>query len=158
MCNSDNDTQPVFIHAGAFVVGERGILVRGASGAGKSSFADAVIFSAREKGVFAALVGDDRISLEGRSGRIILRPHPAVEGFIERCGLGIMPINSISAARLSGVVDLTINQLERLPNPDQQSAHLLGLAFPRLVLTKTEGRERNLLLFWAWLTNLGQDV
>lgn len=158
MHNSGGEPQPSFIHATAFVVGERGILVRGASGAGKSSFADEAIIAAHDKGLFAALVGDDRVSLEGRSGRIILRPHPVLEGFIERRGLGIMPIKSIPAARLSGVVDLAINPAERLPSADQQSDHLLGLVFPRLSLTKSEGGARNLILFWAWLTNLGQDV
>ena len=49
------------LHATAVVVGESGVLLRGPSGAGKSSLALALIWAARERAGFAALVADDRV-------------------------------------------------------------------------------------------------
>ena len=52
------------IHASAIAIAEAGIVIRGASGSGKSRLALALIEVARCAGVFARLVGDDRIRLE----------------------------------------------------------------------------------------------
>jgi HPr kinase/phosphorylase len=149
------------IHATAFVVGEAGVLVRGASGSGKSSFADWAINAAQNKGDFAALVGDDRILLhKGRTG-ITIRPHPVIAGLLERRGLGIMPVPHLPAARLSGVLDLEGETPEagcagRLPAPYEQQAMLLGFVFPRLALSTMQDKSSQQALFWAWLTQIRQ--
>ena len=52
------------VHASAVLVGERGVLIRGASGAGKSLMALALVERVRRDGGFAALVADDRVWLE----------------------------------------------------------------------------------------------
>ena len=54
------------LHATALVVGESGVLLRGPSGAGKSSLALALIWAARERAVFAALIADDRAFARAR--------------------------------------------------------------------------------------------
>lgn len=59
---STGDPQLVCVHGTAAVVGEAGVLIRGASGAGKSSLALALVDAAAARGLFARLVGDDRIS------------------------------------------------------------------------------------------------
>ena len=56
------------LHATAVAIGEAGILIRGASGSGKSSLAMDLIFVARHQARFASLVGDDRIDLDTRGG------------------------------------------------------------------------------------------
>ena len=62
---------PQYVHANALVLGEFGLLLRGPSGAGKS---DADAASSSPTGGRAALsrrlVGDDRVSLDARHGRL----------------------------------------------------------------------------------------
>lgn len=86
---------PVFppgagIHATAVVVGEAGILILGPSGSGKSALALALIARAREAGLFAALVGDDRVWLRAISGRLVAAGAAHMAGMIERRGVGIV--------------------------------------------------------------------
>ncbi len=94
------------IYASAVTIGEAGVLIRGASGAGKSRLALALIAGARNAGAFARLVGDDRISLENRNERLIARGHPRIRGQIEQRGGGILRTPSIAAAVVRLVIDI----------------------------------------------------
>jgi serine kinase of HPr protein (carbohydrate metabolism regulator) len=64
-------------------IGERGVLIEGAPGSGKSSLALALI----DRG--ARLVGDDGILLEAAGGRLMAQPHPRTRGLIEIRNLGL---------------------------------------------------------------------
>ena len=55
------------IHAGCVLVGEAGLLIRGASGSGKSALAREVVSLALGTGRFGRLVSDDRTRLEAQS-------------------------------------------------------------------------------------------
>ena len=94
------------IHASAVAIGEAGVLIRGASGSGKSRLALALIAGARAAGVFARLIGDDRIRLERGNGRLIARGHPLILGQIEQRGAGILRTPFIAAAVVRLVVDI----------------------------------------------------
>jgi serine kinase of HPr protein (carbohydrate metabolism regulator) len=96
----------VEVHASAVVIGEAGVLIRGASGAGKSRLALALMAGADEAGVFARLIGDDRTRLESCNGRLIARGHPLILGQIEQRGAGIVREIFISAAVVRLVVDI----------------------------------------------------
>jgi serine kinase of HPr protein (carbohydrate metabolism regulator) len=91
------------IHASAVVVGDRGVLVRGASGAGKSSLALALVaaFGAR-----AVLVADDRVALSAAGGRLVATAPAAIAGAMEVRGLGIIAAPHLSPAVIDLVVDL----------------------------------------------------
>jgi HPr kinase/phosphorylase len=121
------------IHASAVLVGARALLIRGASGSGKSSLAFALIRAA-ETGVFVRLVGDDRVHLEALHGRLIVRPADALEGLIEIRGLGIrrLPFEPIAAVGL--VVDLGATDAERLPQPTTATTEVAGIPLPRLAV------------------------
>jgi HPr kinase/phosphorylase len=93
-------------HATALLIGETGILIRGASGSGKSSLALALLAQAELSGRFASLVGDDRVQLEVRAGRLIARPHPALAGRAERRGQGIVVLPHEAATLVRCVIDL----------------------------------------------------
>ena len=56
-----------YIHATVVLVGEAGVLIRGASGSGKSALALALMSEAGRRGLFARLVGDDRGDAEPAS-------------------------------------------------------------------------------------------
>src|SRR5947209_227017 len=95
-----------YIHATALAIRETGILIRGASGSGKSRLALELIGEASRRGLFARLVGDDRIAIAARAGRLIARGHPAIAGRIESRGEGILNVSHEGAVVVRLLVDL----------------------------------------------------
>ena len=81
------------VHASAVLVGERGVLMRGVSGTGKSLMALAIVERVRRGGGFAALVADDRVWLEVASDRLIARGAPNLAG----CASAAARVSSRSA-------------------------------------------------------------
>jgi serine kinase of HPr protein (carbohydrate metabolism regulator) len=120
------------VHASAVAIKEAGVLIRGRSGAGKSSLALALIAAAENAGFFARLIGDDRIYLESHGGRLIARGHPLILGRIERRGKGILEIPFLTAAVVRLVIDLDPpDQLgPRYPEPDCDRVRLFGVSLP----------------------------
>lgn len=125
---------PAYLHANALVLGEFGLLLRGPSGAGKSTLTLQLLAGWRARGAFAALVGDDRISLEARHGRLIARPHPSIRGMIEARGLGVLRIGYEPACVVRAAVDLLAfdEAPERFPDADQSRTELSGVILPRM--------------------------
>ena len=143
------------VHATCLVLGEDGILIRGEPGAGKSSLALRLLDEADSAGRHARLVGDDRVTVERRHGRLIAHPHPALIGMIEIRGLGPCRLaHHAPAARLSLIVDL-VETLPRLPPHSSASATILAVALPRLAL---ERRQPLSYLICEALTALRQET
>jgi serine kinase of HPr protein (carbohydrate metabolism regulator) len=132
------------IHASAVAIGEAGVLIRGRSGAGKSALALALITLARQAGLFARLVGDDRIALSARAGRLLARPVAPLEGLVERRGLGLTPEPYLPAVVIRLIVDLD-EEPARMPEPEDLVARLAGIDLPRLRMTGRAGDERLVL-------------
>lgn len=126
--------KPLNIHASTVVVGERGILVRGASGAGKTSLALALVDGARAAGGFARLVADDRTLLTRHGDRLVARPHPALAGRVERRGLGIVALDHEPACVVGLVVDLVAGEPERHPAPGALRCDIAGVSLPRIAV------------------------
>jgi serine kinase of HPr protein (carbohydrate metabolism regulator) len=133
------------IHATTIAIGEAGVLIRGASGAGKSVLALALIGEARQSRLFARLVADDRTALEARGGRLLARPVPPLEGLIERRGLGLTPEPHLPGVVVRLVVDLSGSEPERMPEPEQLVEQLAGIDLPRLTVMGRSGDERLVL-------------
>jgi HPr kinase/phosphorylase len=130
-----------FIHANAVVVAEKGILIRGASGAGKSRLALTLVSMANALGYFARLVGDDRIRLENSGGRVIARGHPTIQGAIEWRGQGIFQTSFLDAVVLSLVIDLVLPESfepPRCPEDDLEIA-FEGVNVPAMTLQNNLG-------------------
>jgi serine kinase of HPr protein (carbohydrate metabolism regulator) len=129
------------LHATALVVGESGVLLRGPSGAGKSSLALALIWTARERACFAALVADDRVVLRAFGDRLIARGAPEFAGRIERRFEGLITVAAEPAAVIRLVVDLAGRGAAppRLPDEDELSAEILGVRLPRVPLDPAHG-------------------
>jgi HPr kinase/phosphorylase len=122
------------IHASCVLVGARAVLIRGASGAGKSRLALRLLQAGERRLIpFARLVSDDRTLVEARHGRLLARPVPQLAGMIEVRGVGIqkMPFEAFAVVGL--VVDLA-TAAERLPSADQQVAEVAGVCLPRLAV------------------------
>jgi serine kinase of HPr protein (carbohydrate metabolism regulator) len=123
-----------YVHANALVLGEVGLLLRGPSGAGKSALSLQLIADWRARGAFAALVGDDRVALEARHGRLIARPHPSIRGMIEARGLGLLRVAYEPACVLRAVIDVLAagESPKRYPDADQATTRLSGVTLPRM--------------------------
>ena len=118
-----------WLHASAVLVGERGVLLRGPSGSGKSALALALIAA----GGFARLVADDRLFAQAAGGRLLVHPHPAIAGAIERFGHGIAAMAHEPVAAIDLVVDLAA-AMQRHPGPGWLETRIETVLLPRLPL------------------------
>jgi HPr kinase/phosphorylase len=120
--------EPLQIHATCVADGDGAVLLRGASGAGKSDLAFRLI----DRGM--RLVADDRVDLRRAGGRLLAAAPATLRGLIELRGIGIVRLDAIAAeAAVTLVVDLVPRAaVERLPDPAM--AEYLGLSVPRLAL------------------------
>ncbi|WP_026790910.1 HPr kinase/phosphorylase [Pleomorphomonas oryzae] len=124
-------TQPT-VHATAVVVGETGLLIRGASGAGKTSLAFALVDAARRSGLYAAFVADDRVALTVLNGRLIAHCPETIAGLAERRGRGIESVEYVPSAVIRLVADLIdAGTMMRLPEAAEEEADIDGLRLPR---------------------------
>lgn len=117
------------MHATCVALGEAAVLLRGASGAGKSDLALRLI----EAG--ARLVADDQVELTAEGGRLVARAPAALAGKMEVRGVGIVPMAAVAAAPVALIADLAAAP-ERLPEPAQEA--ILGIAVPRIELAPFE--------------------
>jgi HPr kinase/phosphorylase len=121
------------VHASAVQTGDIGILIRGPSGAGKSRLAFALILGGRAGHIPSTqLIGDDRLLLEAKEGRISVRPAPGLEGLIEIRGLGIRRCDFTPQATVGLVVDLAAPDAARMPERDALQVSLNGIKIPRI--------------------------
>ena len=117
-------------HATCIALGDRGILLCGKPGSGKSDLALRLIDGG------ATLVSDDQTILERRGERVLCAPPGTIAGKLEVRGLGIISMEHRTAS-LGLVVDLVgPDEIERLP----EIGHVtyLGLEFPLLPMNPFE--------------------
>lgn len=128
---------PPNLHATLVVVDGRGVLIRGASGAGKSSLAVSLLRRAEGAGRSARLVADDQVLVDARGEAAFGFPPPAIAGLIEIRGVGLLRQPFASEARIDLVVDLTAREaIERLPEP--AIAEIAGIAVRRIALPERD--------------------
>ncbi|EKS30698.1 HPr kinase/phosphorylase [Afipia felis] len=121
------------VHASAVCVGDRAILIRGASGTGKSRLALDLILAGRTGAITETrLIGDDRVRLDTRDGNLIVRVVPELEGMIEIRGLGIRRCAFVPEAQVALVVDLAASDAERMPPPERLKTLISGIELPRI--------------------------
>jgi HPr kinase/phosphorylase len=127
------DMSAASVHASAVLVGQRAVLIRGPSGAGKSRLAFDLILAGRAGQIpHGVLVGDDRVHLDTRDGKLVVRPAGELAGLIEIRGLGIRRCEFAGEAIVGVVVDLSAADAERLPPPETLLTHIYGIKIPRI--------------------------
>jgi serine kinase of HPr protein (carbohydrate metabolism regulator) len=148
------------IHATAVLVGDRGVLITGASGSGKSSVANALADRASARGVFASLVCDDQCLLQEVSGRLICTAPETLRGGIEVRGAGLFEMNHDAQATIHLVVQLVTSE-HAIRFSENTVLQLQGVAIAQLILPSREVeavcRAIEAKLFWQQWKNLASD-
>lgn len=111
------------LHASAVIAHERGVLIIGASGSGKSSLALQLM------ALGATLVSDDQTMLSRVDEMVHMTAPESIAGLIEARGVGILRARN-TGARLHLVVDMDQAETKRLP--DAHSKTILGQTLPCL--------------------------
>jgi HPr kinase/phosphorylase len=133
------------LHATCVAIGDRAVLLTGASGAGKSDLALRLI----DRG--AMLVADDQVELSAEDGRLIARSPATIAGRIEMRGLGI--VNAPTRLTCPVVLSVALDRVpERMPSDPLPARTIEGVAVPEIALAPLEASaaikvERALALF-----------
>ncbi len=102
----------MLLHASAVAVAGRGLLILGASGAGKSGLA------LRMMALGARLVADDQVLLTRVEGGLMAEAPARLAGLVEARGVGILRVDPAGRVPLAWAVDLDRPAEARLPQPD----------------------------------------
>lgn len=111
-------SDPLILHASCVAVQGHGLLILGASGAGKSGLALQLM------AMGAQLVADDRTVVTCDAVGPLGTCPPSLSGMIEARGVGILNANPVTQARIVLVVDLDQREADRLP--PRRTITLLG--------------------------------
>ncbi|MBT3372226.1 MAG: serine/threonine protein kinase [Rhodospirillaceae bacterium] len=92
------------IHGTCIAIGSCGVLLRGASGSGKSDLALRLLGRTY---LDARLVADDQIQLSRRGTELWARAPASIAGLLEVRGVGIVRLDALEEARLRLILDLS---------------------------------------------------
>jgi HPr kinase/phosphorylase len=112
------------LHASCVAINGRALLIRGASGSGKSALALELI------ALGAALVADDQVDLTAEDGRLIAAPPEALAGLIEARGLGLLRLPFSAVVPVGALLDLDTPPAPRLPRRETET--LCGVTVERI--------------------------
>ena len=124
---------PFNFHGTALVLGDRGIVIAGDPGAGKTQLALALICHVRTQGLFARLVADDQVFLAVHGGQLLCTTPATIAGLAEVRGVGPSAVDHEPKAPL----DLMVRLMERRSAerfPEAETETILGCAVPLLRL------------------------
>ncbi|HEX3538058.1 MAG TPA: HPr kinase/phosphatase C-terminal domain-containing protein [Stellaceae bacterium] len=124
-------SERLLVHGTAIAIDGGAVLLRGASGAGKSDLGLRLIDAG------GRLIADDQSELHRIGDTIAVRAPAAISGLIEVRGLGILRLDTATDVPLLLIADLVAPQaLERLP--ERRSETILGLSLPVLSVAPFE--------------------
>lgn len=117
------------IHASCVMLNQKGILILGAPGQGKSDLCLRLIM---DKG--GVLVSDDRVDLKTAGGQVEASAPASIKGLLEVRGVGILTLPVVESCRINLVVNLVreAEDVERLPEPSFYE--LGGVKIPQINL------------------------
>jgi serine kinase of HPr protein (carbohydrate metabolism regulator) len=145
------------VHASCVVLGAAGVLIRGASGAGKSRLAQILLARPPAPCRFARLVADDRVRLGTAGGRVIARPPPALAGLLELRGWGIVALPWEPAAVVRLVIDLD-PAVPRLLDDHDRHTHLCEVMLPHMAAAAPEIAAEQLAVHISAASVTGSDA
>ena len=129
------------IHASCITYFNKGILIYGKSGLGKSDLCLRLIM---DKG--CRLVGDDRIDIYTKNGILKARSVSTISNMLEVRGLGLIKFDAKKSTKVDLVVELVkdISLVERLPKPEFFEYE--GIKIPKIKLYAFEASAPNKII------------
>lgn len=118
------EPEETVVHATCVALDARAVLIRGASGRGKSGLALELM------AMGAGLVADDRTRLWRLGGQVMAAAPETLRGLIEARGVGILRLPDLGPRPLSLIVDLDREVADRLPPPTHED--VMGIRLPCL--------------------------
>ena len=112
------------VHATSIVLNGKAVLIKGASGSGKSSAALELIT------LGAKLIADDQTILSLTGDKVFLSAPSTLPVGIEVRGIGIINAPICKRAELKLVVDMSKLEKKRFPNYLEKKINILGYSFP----------------------------
>ena len=109
------------MHANCISIKDRGLLILGPSGSGKSSLSLKLI------ALGGKLVADDKTILKRQEGSILASCPLALKGQIEARGIGVLQMPVVEVVKISLVVDLGAQTFERIPAFEKYSIFGLNI-------------------------------
>ncbi|KQO70177.1 HPr kinase/phosphatase C-terminal domain-containing protein [Methylobacterium sp. Leaf88] len=122
------------VHATCIALGDAGVLIRGASGTGKSTLALLLLDRAELMQGSAHLVADDRVRLTRAGETVVAHADPALGDRIEVRGLGLLRVVEVLPRVPVRLVVDCVADAPRLPESPLSRTPLLGLDLPALRL------------------------
>ena len=121
----------ILVHASCVALGGKGVLLRGAPGAGKSD----LTLRLTEGG--ARLVADEQVELTSGGEMLLAAPPARIAGLLEVRGIGIVSMEFLSQCPVRLVVDLVqSDKVERMP--EAATVGLCGHRIAHVVLAPFE--------------------
>lgn len=111
------------IHASSVWLKNKGVLIIGPSGSGKSDMVLRLI-----SGFGGALVADDRVDITVADNQIIASSPKEIKGLLEVRGVGIVKAKTKAFAKIDLVVELVSSPLERMP--ETLTYNICGIDLP----------------------------
>jgi len=127
-------------HGTAIALAGNAVLIRGASGSGKSDLALRCLALAPTALIASPtmLVADDRVEITRKGERLAIEAPATIRGKLEVRGLGIVTVPFVASAELVLVADLVApERIERLPDP-APVVELAGVRLPLLHISPFE--------------------
>ncbi|WP_299859186.1 aldolase [uncultured Roseobacter sp.] len=121
---SDRRPEVTTLHASCVAYAGRGVLILGASGAGKSALALQLMAYG------AVLIADDRTEVTTSGGVVHAAAPPALAGLIEARGVGLLNANHAHSTKVALAVDLDTPETARLPT--MHAVHVARVLVPCL--------------------------
>lgn len=123
-------------HATVVAIDDKGVLIEGAPGSGKSYLALALLRDAQGSGRRARLVADDQVLLDVIRGRLVATAPESTAGLIEMRGTGILSVpHQASAVLFLAVRMVADEEAPRLPDPDARR-RLHGVELAQLTVAR----------------------
>ena len=121
----------VLVHASCVALESKGVLLRGAPGAGKSDLALRLIEGE------AQLVADDQVALTSAGEVLFAAPPARIAGLLEVRGIGVVSMEFVQQCPIHLVVDLVQpDAVERMP--EAATVDLCGHRIARVMLAPFE--------------------
>jgi serine kinase of HPr protein (carbohydrate metabolism regulator) len=117
-------------HATCVVFCDRGLLLQGASGSGKSDLALRLIDAG------GLLIADDYVMLDVVKGRLHAQAPKEIQGMMEVRGIGLLQLPHGLFTAVDLIIDCMPREIERLPESQHVTLH--GVSVPLLALKPFE--------------------